>query len=198
MPFKIKTFLKFLLISLLFTLSGHALEGLSVGDKAPRIELKTLDGKTIEVGNIEKPTVLVFYRGSWCPYCMKQLKKINSELVDELDKQGAELLAISVDKPLVAKKMKDKFDYRFPIISDQEAKSLQAFNIVNKLSGELVDKYKNTYDIDVEKDSGKTHHMIAHPAVFIVKDQKIVFADVHTNYKKRTKDGEILEALEKL
>lgn len=39
--------------------------------------------------------------------------------------------------------------------------------------------------------------MVAHPAVYVVKDGKITYADIHTNYKERTKNEEILNALSK-
>lgn len=195
---KIKVIVKSFLLSFLFMFSAFGLEGLKVGEKVPDVTLKTLEGKSIKVHGEENSMVLLFYRGSWCPYCMKQLKKVNSELVGELDSFGARLLAISVDRPTVAKKMRDKFDFQFPIVSDPKAESLKAFNIVNKLSDKLVEKYKSSYNIDVEGDSGETHHMVAHPAVFIVKDGEVVFADVHTNYKKRTDNQKILDALEDL
>jgi len=58
-----------------------------------------------------------------------------------------------------------------------------------------VTKYKSSYKIDVEGYSGENHHMVAHPAVFIIKDGKVSFADAHLDYKKRTENSKILEAL---
>ena len=91
--------------------------------------------------------------------------------------------------------MKDEYKFSFTVLSDPKAKSLQAFNIVNKLDDKLVKKYKASYKIDVEADSGETHHMVAHPAVFIIKNGKIAFADVQTDYKVRTDNQDILKAL---
>ncbi|EQC48895.1 redoxin [Bacteriovorax sp. BSW11_IV] len=176
------------------TYAGNDIEGVKVGANTPVKELKTISGKKLNLVDNTKNYVLVFYRGSWCPYCMKQLDSIQSEVVPKLDKKTT-LVAISVDKDSVAKKMKKKRDYSFEVVSDPKASSLMAFKIANKLDDELVEKYKSAYKIDVEGDSGEKHHIVAHPGVFIVKNGKIVFADVHTNYKERTENSVILKEL---
>ena len=183
-----------ILIALLFSFNLYALDGLKVGDSIPKIFLSDLDGNKIDLKNVKKKTVLVFYRGSWCPYCVKQLISIQNEFIGKVPKDF-QLLPISVDRPKVAKRMKAKNKFTFSIVSDPKAESLKAFKIVNKLDDKLVMKYKSTYQIDVEGDSGETHHMVAHPAVFILENGKISFADIHTDYKDRTKNSDILNAL---
>ncbi|HBW97192.1 MAG TPA: alkyl hydroperoxide reductase, partial [Pseudoalteromonas sp.] len=50
------------------------LPGLSV----PNITLKDQHGNNVELQKrfAEKTTVLIIYRGGWCPYCSKQLANI--------------------------------------------------------------------------------------------------------------------------
>lgn len=181
-------------IALVFLMnSAFALTGLKVGDKTPITSLKAISGEEL---NLEKGTnVLVFYRGSWCPYCVTQLKNIKSYLEPKLEGKNIKLIAVSVDQEKVAKKMKRNFNFSFDIVSDPKAETLKKFKIVNKLEDKLVKKYKNSYGIDVEADSGEDHHLVAHPGVFIVADGKIIFADVHVNYKQRTNNKDILKAL---
>jgi peroxiredoxin len=186
--------MKKLLLILLFSTNLFAIEGLKVGESAPSLILKDLAGKTFDLGKEQKKTVLVFYRGSWCPYCIKQLEGIQKGIVGKIGR-GAQLVAVSVDKKSIAKKMKKKFGFNFPIISDPKAKTLMAFKIVNKINDDLVKKYKGMYKIDVEGDSGEVHHMVAHPAVFIIQKGKIIFSEVNTDYKVRTKNSDILKAL---
>lgn len=181
--------MKKILMTLLLPTLAFSITGIKVGDKVPSIELKDTEGKVV---NLKETKVLVFYRGSWCPYCIKQLEAIEKDLPAD---SKAKLVAISVDNLKVAKKMKDKFKFSFQIVSDPKAKSLQAFKIANKLDDQLVAKYKASYKIDVEADSGETHHMVAHPAVFIVKKGIITFADINTNYKVRTDNKDIIKAL---
>lgn len=178
---------------LLVAQSAISMEGLKVGAKAPNLILKDTQGNDFNFSQTEKDTVVIFYRGAWCPYCIKQLDSVQKEVYGKKDK--AQIVAVSVDRMPVAKKMKDKQNYDFRVISDPKAESLKAFNIVNKLDDELVAKYKESYKIDVEGDSGETHHMVAHPAVFIIKNGVITFSDIHTNYKKRTNNATILDRL---
>jgi peroxiredoxin len=181
--------MKKILFTLLLPIFAFSITGLKVGDKVPTIELRDTDGKTV---NLKETKVIVFYRGSWCPYCIKQLESIEKDMSSD---SKAKLVAISVDQLKVAKKMKDKFNFSFQIVSDPKARSLKAFNLINKLDDKLVVKYKASYKIDVEADSGETHHMVAHPAVYIVKNGVVTFADINKNYKVRTNNQDIIKAL---
>lgn len=188
--------MKLTLISYLlaFSMQAVSMTGLKIGANAPDLEVQTTVGDKINFSKLDKNTVLVFYRGAWCPYCIKQLDSIQKDLVKKLDTKN-QLIAISVDRTAIAKKMKAKQKYDFIVVSDTKAKSLQAFNIVNKLDDKLVAKYKAAYKIDVEGDSGETHHMVAHPAVYVIKNGKVTFADIQIDYKKRTNNNDILKAL---
>jgi peroxiredoxin len=57
-------------------------EGLKIGDMAPDINAVSQDGKNIKLKKLlaTGDVVLVFYRGQWCPFCNKQLSKINDSL----------------------------------------------------------------------------------------------------------------------
>src|SRR3974390_1846509 len=49
--------------------------GLKVGDKAPDASLPDLTGKMQSLAEIfsQGPTLVIFYRGGWCPFCNLQL-----------------------------------------------------------------------------------------------------------------------------
>jgi len=105
---------KSLLISALFVLSSQVIAATATniaesaeqvspllpGLAVPNIELKDQYGKTVSLAERfkEKTTVLIVYRGGWCPYCSKQLanvQKIEKELAD----LGAQIIAVSPDSP---------------------------------------------------------------------------------------------------
>ena len=48
---------------------------LLIGETLPNGTFQNAEGNTVQLNEIltEKPTVLVFYRGGWCPYCNLQL-----------------------------------------------------------------------------------------------------------------------------
>jgi peroxiredoxin len=186
-----------ILASLFIMQLSYGLTGLMVGQKAPEIDLKTVNQEAFVLSKQSKTTVLVFYRGSWCPYCMNQLKELTTDLYPKLNLSKQQVVAISVDLPKVAGKMKKKFKIPYIVISNPKATILKSYNLVNTLNDDLVKKYKSSYKIDVERDSGEKHHMIAHPAVIIVRKGTVIYNDVHTNYKERTKIKDILKALKK-
>lgn len=55
--------------------SAEEAKPLPVGAKAPGLTLTDLHGAQVGLAATfaAQPTVLVFYRGSWCPYCNAQL-----------------------------------------------------------------------------------------------------------------------------
>ena len=44
-------------------------------------------------------SVLVFYRGAWCPYCNIALSADQEQLLPELTRRGVQLVAVSPQKP---------------------------------------------------------------------------------------------------
>jgi len=52
---------------------------LSVGARAPIFAARTTEGalRTFLPDSYRKPTVVLFYRGGWCPYCNSQLSDLH-------------------------------------------------------------------------------------------------------------------------
>ena len=100
----------------------------------PDVSVKTINGEQVALRKVvaEKPSVLVFYRGGWCPYCsrhMAELQQIESEIVE----MGYQILAISVDKPEVLKKTLTKSELSYTLLSDSPADVLKAFGIAYRV-----------------------------------------------------------------
>ncbi|MCC6234011.1 MAG: redoxin domain-containing protein, partial [Verrucomicrobiales bacterium] len=70
------------LIPVLFTLgfavAAAELKPLQVGEKIPEVTLRSEDDREVKLGELvkTKPTVLIFYRGGWCPFCTKHLQAL--------------------------------------------------------------------------------------------------------------------------
>ena len=71
---------------------------LDAGDAFPDLKLRLLDGSEIQTKTgLKNPwNALLFYRGSWCPFCKAQLKSFQNGL-EKLSAEGIGVLAISVD-----------------------------------------------------------------------------------------------------
>ena len=73
------------LIALVTSLTGFSQvnnEHLEVGETAPLITGTDQFGKSIDSKTIlkDQKILLLFYRGNWCPYCKKHLKKLSENL----------------------------------------------------------------------------------------------------------------------
>ena len=179
---------------------GQDQPGIGKGVKAPDFEALNFKGEKVKLSDLYKdgPVVLIFYRGSWCPYCNTQLQQLQSRLED-IRKYGASLVAVSVDKIDKAAEAVEGHDLEFEVISNPEGDILRAYDLIYKVPDELNKKYKEQYNIDLEAASGRTDHVIAIPATYVINTSgTIVFAYANEDYKVRTSVEEIIQELEKL
>jgi peroxiredoxin len=169
---------------------------LAVGQSIPAANLRTDKGDAITLKSvITKPTVLIFYRGGWCPYCNRQLSAL-APLEADILAAGFQLIALSPDVPAKLREKPAMEKTNYTLLSDSAMEAAQGFGIAFKVEDELVAKYKNNYKIDLEAASGSTHHLLPHPAVFIVDATGIIrFAHVNTDYKVRLEPEKILAAI---
>jgi len=169
------------------------------GTAIPDLTLKDAEGKDVKLSSLHEagPVVLVFFRGGWCPICTKHtgaLIKIHPQ-VKEL---GAQLVGISPDSPDSSKDNTTKNSIPFPILSDADVAAAKAFGLAFRVDDETLKKYKG-FGIDLEKASGRQHHALPVPAVFIVdKAGKIVFAHTDPDYRQRLDVERIISELKKL
>jgi peroxiredoxin len=86
------------------------------GDTFPELTLTVPDGKTVRVPETfdGRFGVLLFYRGSWCPYCNAQLRafqRASGTLADA----GASVAALSVDDEETTTALIAKLGLTFPV-----------------------------------------------------------------------------------
>jgi peroxiredoxin len=95
---------------------------LQPGTPAPDFTLKTTPDQTVSLRDfLGHPVVLVFYPADWSPVCGDQLVLYN-EVLPEIRKHKAEVLAISVDGIWCHLAFAKDRKLRFPLLSDFEPK----------------------------------------------------------------------------
>ncbi len=192
----IKHILSILVLGTLLAQAQTNSTPLKVGDSIPDVTLRTEDDKEVSLRKLvsEKPTVLIFYRGGWCPFCTRHLKDLVG-IESDLEKQGAQLLAISMDTPAKLKATPDRDKLGYRLLSDSDAHAAKAFGVAFTVEDDLVKKYKDSYKIDLEAAAGNKNHILPHPAVFVADTSgKIRFAHFNPDYKVRLEPKEILKA----
>jgi peroxiredoxin len=82
------------------------------------------------------------------------------------------------------------------VLSDSDAAVLEAFHVVKTLSDDEFTKMKG-FGVDVESYSGKAHHKIAIPALFLVDRAGVVrWAHSDRDIKVRPSTAQILGAID--
>ena len=175
--------------------SSEAVVPVLVGTQLPALTLRGADGKPFDLNAAlaKAPTILVFYRGGWCPYCNAQLAGL-AKSQEQLRAMGYQIIGISPDSPAELAKTigKNKLDYT--LLSDSKATAIDAMGLGYVVDAETLGKLKG-YGIDLEKSSGETHHILPVPAVYLVdKTGQINFSYVNPNYKVRLDQGVLLAA----
>ena len=175
--------------------SPTAIRPLLLGSAAPDAPLQTLDGQATSLGKVlgGKPAVLVFYRGGWCPFCNTQLGDLRL-IEEDLAGAGYQLIAISPDRPEELRLTLEKQSVGYTLVSDNEAAAMKAFGIGYVLDAETTTKYVG-YNIDIDRSSGRTHHGLPVPSVFVIDAAGVIqFAYVNPDYKARVPADVILAA----
>ena len=170
---------------------------IEAGSEAPNPNLTSIEGKSVSLDDLRggDPTVVVFYRGGWCPYCNRQLSALQ-EVMPELKEKGWKLVALSPDKPEELKKTVEKNELEYALVSDSSMEAAEAFGIAFQVDTPTIEKYK-TYDIDLIKSSGQPHQQLPVPSVFLVNAEgKITYVYSNPDYKTRLSPEELLKAAE--
>lgn len=169
---------------------------IAVGAKIPEALVLTLDGKETTTAKIAamKPTVFIFYRGGWCPFCNRHLSELRKAEAG-LKEMGYQLVAVTPDLPSEIKKTMGKDELNYSIFSDSSAAAMKAFGVAFEVDAGTVGMYKKNYKIDLEASSGQTHHILPVPSVFISNSKgEIKFVHSNPDYRARLSSEAVLDA----
>ena len=162
---------------------------LLIGEKIPKQDLISVDNKAVSTSDIfSKKTVLIIYRGGWCPYCNSQLMEMQ-EIENQIIALGYQIVAVSPDSPkfLNETSKEDKLNYQ--LFSDSDGKFSEALGIAFKREKPKLDKYSE----------GKNPGFLPVPTVYILdENREIVFLYINPNYAKRLKGEMLLAVLKSL
>jgi peroxiredoxin len=173
-------------------------EGLFINSKAADFKLNDQNGNSISMKELRKkgPVVIMFYRGYWCPYCNKELKRFQDSL--ELISAKATLIAITPESKEGIDSVFERTGASFSILSDEGMKISSLYGVSFKVDDRTVGRYKNA-GIDLAKLNNQKEVSLPVPAVYIVnKDGYVSYRFFETDYKKRPWVKDIAAALGKI
>jgi len=151
---------------------------LLIGEKIPDGILTDNMGGKHETGTIfnKKPTVLVIFRGGWCPYCSRQLSGL-VDIEEQIINMGYQIVAVSPDNYQNLVSLEEKIEARYEIYSDE--------------NGELIKK------IGIAFNSGGKRGILPVPTVMVLNQEGIIlFEYINPNYRVRITPELLIAVLE--
>jgi peroxiredoxin len=92
---------------------------IKIGSPLPSFTVKNASGATVTLAQLtDRPAVLIFYRGNWCPLCMAQIKELVSRYRD-LEALGVRVALISPQPHANTVRLAEKFGVTFDFLTDQ-------------------------------------------------------------------------------
>ena len=124
---------------------------LKVGDKAPDFETKDNQGLTRRLSDYSgKKLVVFFYPKANTPGCTAEACDLRDNF-ERFKANNYELLGVSADAAKAQAKFKEKYDFPFPLLADEDKSVIQAFGVwgPKKFMGKEYDGiHRTTFVID--------------------------------------------------
>lgn len=169
------------------------------GDEVPNFILPDAHGNAVALRALlmAGPVVMVFYRGSWCPYCNAELAAYQLAL-PEIAARGARLVAISPEVPDASLTPEEIDRLGFEVLSDAGNRVARSFGLVYALDEESRAMLRE-HGVDLARYNHDASWELPVPAAYIVdRARKVVFASVDPDYRRRADPAEIVGALDAL
>lgn len=155
-----------------------------VGSTLPSFTVRNASGVAVTSAQLtDKPAILIFYRGNWCPLCMAQIKELVSRYKD-ISALGVRVALISPQPHSNTEALAKKYDVKFDFLTDEGNVAARALGIENP-HGLPMGMQMMGYDSETVL-----------PTVIITdKDGKVVWKDETDNYRIRPEPDVYLEVL---
>ncbi len=124
---------------------------LKEGDKVPAFTSKDQDGNSISLSDYAgKKLIVFFYPRANTPGCTAEACNLRDNYA-ELQKQGYELLGVSEDTQTKQLNFKNKYEFPFPLLADEDHTVINTFGVCGpkKFMGKEYDGiHRKTFIID--------------------------------------------------
>lgn len=158
---------------------------LKVGESLPEFTLKDALGNSISSREIGAQSSLVmFYRGNWCPLCMAQIKEVASHY-RELEARGIQIYMVSPQSEKHTKDLAKQFDVNMNFLVDVD----------NQVADKLQIKAQNGLPMGLQA-LGYDSDTVMPTVILTNAKGKIIFADLTDNYRVRPEPEDFLRVFD--
>ena len=182
-------------ISVIAQIAGTAEDicPLLIGEQIPGLKLSGSGGDSVDLLEVfsKAPTVLMFYRGGWCPYCNTHLAEIGQR--EEAIKQlGYQVIAVSPEDVVHLQEAASKNELHYQLLSDADGLLIQGMGIAFKAPERYTQRL-------ADRSGGQNEGVLPVPSLFVVdRDGRIQFEHINPDYKQRMSGDLLLAVLEAL
>ena len=166
-----------------------------VGDRAPAASFVAGDGSAVTLASLhrDRPMVLIFYRGRWCPFCDLTLRAFDAE-AEAFAEAGVRLVGVSPQTTAESTKTAEERQLRFEVLSDPHNAAAQAFGLAWALTDEERALYV-AFGSKLDVANGDDRWQLPAPATFIVDRTGVVrWCWVDSNWTRRPEPVDVLAA----
>jgi peroxiredoxin len=178
--------------------AGLTASALQPGQTITDFELPDTTGGLVNSANLRRsgPILILFYRGTWCPFCNLTVRAYQERL-QAFKSRGVTLVAISPQTPDNAWILQEEHSLKFPLLSDSENVVARQFGIVFQLDPALKQVLEQ-FGVDVAAYNGDDSFELPLPATFLVaRDGKVLKSYVEVDYMKRLAPETAIEWIDK-
>src|ERR1700761_1076900 len=171
---------------------------LTAGAVMPDGDLLDVDGAPTSLTRLraDKPAVIVFYRGAWCPYCNIALRTYQAELAPALEDRGYAMIAVSPQKPDVSLTAAETNQLTYTVVSDPGNQLASALGILTAPSAEAA-AAQQKLGLDLAEHNADGGLTLPMPTTVVVDANGVIrWIDVHPNYTTRSEVPDILAAVD--
>lgn len=169
------------------------------GTKVKNTCLQDLDKQKVCTEDLfkQKPSIIVVYRGGWCPYCNGQLNKLKT-IENKLTQLGYQILAVSPDSNKNITKQKSREQLSYQLLTDNELALTKTLGLAYFLDKKTEKRYRDRVGVPFVDIHGDNRVSLPVPAVFIIAPDGLVhFQYVNPNFKTRLDEEVLLLAAKK-
>ncbi len=165
-------------------LGDRSKDKIKEGKRLPKIEFEDYDGNHVSSEDWKgKKRLVIFYRGNWCPICTAQVKELG-DFEKDFKELGVRITLISPQSHQKSKNHANRVGMDYDFLVDVDNRAAKVLGILSE-NGLPAGFEVLGYETDVPK-----------PTTFVLDENgKVIFADLTTNYRLRTRPEDIVEAL---
>lgn len=160
---------------------------IEVGKPLPSFTLNALDGSLVDSNAfVGRVSLLLFYRGNWCPLCMAQIREVADRYRD-LERRGVEVIMVSPQSQAHTRELAQRFDVPMRFLVDANGAAARALGI-DAPGGLPLGLQAMGYASDT----------VLPTVILLDREGRVAWVDLTDNYRVRPEPDAFIEVIDDL